>query len=96
MDTLVHSQDIAIPLGVVRTMPVKPAVIAAERVWAMGFPFHTRKRFPGVQLVATDADFTVGSGERVTGTISDIVLALTGRRVGLDGLSGPVPAAAYR
>ena len=96
MDTLVHSQDIAIPLGVVRTMPVKPAVVAAERLWAMGFPFHTRKRFLGVELVATDADFTVGSGQRVTGSISDIVLALTGRRVGLDGLSGPVPAAAYR
>ena len=96
MDTLVHGQDIAIPLGVIRRMPVEPAVVAAERLWAMGFPFHTRKRFPGVELVAVDADFTVGSGQRVTGTISDIVLALAGRRVGLDGLSGAIPASAYR
>src|SRR5215218_7773048 len=33
MDTLVHGQDIAIPLGVERTIPIEPAVIAARRVW---------------------------------------------------------------
>jgi uncharacterized protein (TIGR03083 family) len=95
MDTLVHGQDIAIPLGVERTMPAEPAVVAAERLWSMGFPFHTRRRFPGVQIVADDADFRVGAGERVSGSISDIVLALAGREIGLAGLSGPVPAAAY-
>jgi uncharacterized protein (TIGR03083 family) len=94
MDTLVHGQDIAIPLGIDRRIPLEPAVVAAERLWAMGFPFHTRKRFPGVELVADDADFRVGSGERVSGSMSDILLALAGRKAGLDGLSGPVPAAA--
>lgn len=95
MDTLVHGQDIAIPLGLRRDIPTGPAVIAAQRLWAMGFPFHTAKRFPGVQLIADDADFRVGAGDAVTGTMADILLALAGRRTGLDGLSGPVPAAAY-
>ena len=94
MDTLVHGQDIAVPLGIDRKIPVEPAIVAAERLWAMGFPFHTRKRFPGVQLVADDADFRVGSGDRVTGAMSDILLAMAGRKAGLDGLSGPVPAVA--
>lgn len=96
MDTLVHGQDIAIPLGIDRKIPTEPAVIAARRVWTMGFPFHTRKRFPGVEIVADDADFRVGEGERVSGSMSDILLALVGRKAGLDALSGPVPAAARR
>jgi uncharacterized protein (TIGR03083 family) len=37
MDILVHGQDIAIPLGIDRRIPVEPAVVAAERLWAMGF-----------------------------------------------------------
>jgi len=94
MDTLVHGQDIAVPLGIDRKIPLEPAVVAAERLWAMGFPFHTRKRFPGVELVADDMDFRVGSGDPVTGAMSDILLAMAGRKAGLDGLSGPVPAVA--
>jgi hypothetical protein len=62
----------------------------------MGFPVRARKRFAGVELVADDADFRVGSGARVTGPMSEVLLALAGRTVGLDGLSGPIPAAAYR
>lgn len=96
MDTLVHGQDIAIPLGVNRRVPVEPAIIAAERLWSMGFPLHARKRFPGVQLVADDADFRIGSGEAVTGTITDILLALAGRKCGVKRLSGQVPDVAYR
>lgn len=83
MDLLVHGQDIAIPLGVERAMPVVPAVIAADRLWGMGFPFHARKRFAGVTLEATDADFSVGSGRLVTAPIQDIVLALSGRNSSL-------------
>lgn len=94
MDTLVHGQDIAVPLGLHRSIPVEPAVIAAQRLWGMGFPFNAQTRWAGVRLVADDADFQVGEGDLVTGPISDILLALSGRRVGVDGLSGPVPATA--
>lgn len=92
MDTLVHGQDIAIALGLELVIPTEPAVIAAERLWAMGFPFHARKRFAGVELVAVDANFRVGSGDRVSGTISDVLLALAGRKAGADRLTGPIPA----
>ena len=83
MDVMVHGQDIAIPLGIERTMPIPAAVIVAERLWKMGFPFNARKRFPNVTFTATDADFSVGDGEVVRGPIQDIVMALSGRRAGL-------------
>ena len=83
MDVLVHGQDIAMPLGVERTMPIPAAVVAAERVWTMGFPFNARKRFPNVTFTATDADFSVGDGEVMRRPIQDILMTLSGRRAGL-------------
>jgi uncharacterized protein (TIGR03083 family) len=82
-DVLVHGQDIAVPLGIHRSMPVPAAVIAAERLWKMGFPFNARKRFPDVTFTATNADFSVGDGVVVRGPIQDIVMTLSGRRPGL-------------
>ena len=83
MDVMLHGQDIAIPLGIERTMPIPPAVIVAQRLWKMGFPFNARKRFANVAFSATDADFTVGDGELVRGPIQDIVMVLSGRPAGL-------------
>jgi uncharacterized protein (TIGR03083 family) len=83
MDVLVHGQDIAVPLGLERTMPTPAAVVAAARVWTMGFPFHARKRFPNRAFTATDADFSVGSGDEIRGPIQDIVMTLSGRPAGL-------------
>jgi uncharacterized protein (TIGR03083 family) len=83
MDVLVHGQDIAVPLGVRRTMPTSAAVVAARRVWSMGFPFNARKRFPRTAFTATDADFRVGSGDEVRAPIQDILMTLSGRRAGL-------------
>ena len=64
-------------------MPIPAAVVAAERVWKMGFPFYARKHFPNTTFTATDANFSVGSGDEVRGRIQDIVMTLSGRRVGL-------------
>lgn len=79
VDVLVHGQDIAVPIGIDLPMPTGPAVIAAERLWSMGFPFHARRRFAGIKLRATDADFRAGSGRPVSAPIRDVVLALSGR-----------------
>ncbi|WP_422745805.1 maleylpyruvate isomerase family mycothiol-dependent enzyme [Mycobacterium sp. WMMD1722] len=83
-DVLVHGQDIAVPIGVDLPMPTTPAVLAAERLWEMGFPFHARRRFAGYALQATDADFRRGAGAPLTGPIRDIVLALSGRNSRLE------------
>ncbi|GFG51424.1 hypothetical protein CQY20_29765 [Mycolicibacterium agri] len=83
MDILVHGQDIAIPLGIERTMPIPAAVVAANRLWTMGSALNARKRFPKTRFVATDADFSVGEGAEIRGRIQDIVMTLSGRPAGL-------------
>lgn len=93
LDVLVHGQDIAIPLGLPRRVPVDAAAAAATRVWNMGRPmsraFRARSRLRGLRLVATDADWSVGEGHRVEGSIEALLLLLTGRTAALDRLSGP-------
>jgi uncharacterized protein (TIGR03083 family) len=79
IDVLVHAQDICVPLGIDRPMPVGAAVAAAERVWDMGFPFRAQKRFAGTRFVATDADFAVGDGREVAAPIRDLLMLMTGR-----------------
>ena len=80
MDVLVHGQDIAIPLGIDRPMPLPAACVVAEHLWRMRFPMNPRRRLRGVRLVAADADFAVGDGEPVTAPIRELVLVLSGRR----------------
>lgn len=95
-DTLVHTQDIALPLGVDHPVPLDAAPAAADRVWSMGWPFHARRRLAGLRLVATDADWEVGGGEPVEGPIAAFLLLLTGRTALLDRLTGPGAAALNR
>lgn len=92
IDVLVHAQDIAIPLGIERHMPINPAIDTAERLWTMRFPANPRRQFRGVSLRATDCEFQVGHGRRVDGPIKNIVLVLAGRKAGLTGLCGAVDA----
>jgi uncharacterized protein (TIGR03083 family) len=79
-DVLVHSQDIAIPLGREHPMPLAAACAGAGRVWAMGWPFWARRRFAEFRLDATDVDWAVGAGPReVRGPVGALLLLLTGR-----------------
>jgi uncharacterized protein (TIGR03083 family) len=89
IDILVHSQDIAVPLG--RRLDLAPAAtaFAATRVWRSGYPFWPRKRLAGFALTATDIDWSVGEGREVHGPIEAILLVLTGRNVALPRLTGP-------
>jgi len=89
-DVLVHGQDIAIPLGLPLLMPTDGAGEAATRVWTMGWPFWAKRRLRGLRFVATDLDWSVGSGPDVTGPISAVLLLFTGRTAtAAPFLSGP-------
>jgi uncharacterized protein (TIGR03083 family) len=89
MDVLVHGQDIALPVGIDRAMPLQAARAAAEHTWRMGFPFHARKRLRGFQLSATDVDWSAGEGVRIEGTIAALLLLASGRPAVLHRLTGP-------
>lgn len=87
-DILVHGQDIAMPLGLPHRMDVEAARAGAERVWAMGWPFHAQRRFRGLRLVADDVEWSAGSGAEVVGPASALLLALTGRPAAVPELRG--------
>ncbi len=90
IDILVHSQDIAIPLGRTQDMPPEVAAVAASREWSMRWPppIVPRKAMAGFRLVATDTDWSAGEGAEVRAPIAAIVLLLAGRTVALPQLSG--------
>ncbi|GAB3743662.1 maleylpyruvate isomerase family mycothiol-dependent enzyme [Amycolatopsis oliviviridis] len=88
LDSLVHQQDIRRPLGLPRDIP-------PERLrHALAFARHARvikadKRARGLRLVATDLDWSAGSGPELRGPGEAILLAIAGRDAALGELSGP-------
>ncbi|PIE32451.1 MAG: hypothetical protein CSA55_03335 [Ilumatobacter coccineus] len=89
IDILVHTQDIARPLGRATTMIPEHVVPALDHAvdsrWYGG-----KKRFATVRLVATDISWEAGSGTlRVEGTSGDLLLLATGRTSALEHLDGP-------
>jgi uncharacterized protein (TIGR03083 family) len=80
-DVLVHTQDVARPLGIDVPMPLDAAATSADRVWSMGFPWFPKRRFRGRRLVAADRDWSVGEGEVTEAPMADLLLLLTGRTV---------------
>lgn len=89
VDVLCHAQDIARPLGRPHPMPVDAAVAAADRIWGLSFPFRAQRRLRGFELVATDAPWRAGVGERVEGPMSALLLLVSGRPAALADLTGP-------
>jgi uncharacterized protein (TIGR03083 family) len=80
LDVLVHTQDIAFPLGRRHPMPAEASRLAAERVWRVpGFLFPSRRVLSGVTLRATDTDWAKGDGPLVTGPMGALLLLATGR-----------------
>ncbi len=78
-DLIVHSQDIALPLG--REFAVPPGYCRSglDRVWEMGWPFRARKRLGHLSLSATDTAWTAGAGPQVNATSLALLMLLTGR-----------------
>ncbi|MBF6173009.1 maleylpyruvate isomerase family mycothiol-dependent enzyme [Nocardia blacklockiae] len=87
-DTIVHGQDIALPLG--RSLAVAPAAAAAaaERAARVGRPVWNPHRLNGVHLRADDVEWEYGTGGEVRGPIVALLLLITGRTALLDQLSG--------
>jgi uncharacterized protein (TIGR03083 family) len=96
-DIMVHSQDIALPLGQRLDMPPDAAAASTSRTLTMRWPPPppTARIVRGFELVATDIAWSAGTGPHVTGPISALLLICTGRTAALPQLSGEgVPALA--
>jgi uncharacterized protein (TIGR03083 family) len=88
VDTMVHGQDIAIPLGRVIDLPPEAAAAATTHATTLGWPVFRRDRLRGIRLCATDIDWSHGTGEEVRGPIAALLLLVTGRTARQRELTG--------
>jgi len=89
-DILVHSQDIAIPVGRHLDLPADAAAVAASRTLSMRWPppLPSAKRMAGFRLTATDTSWSTGDGPTVRGPMAALLLVCCGRLAALPQLSG--------
>jgi hypothetical protein len=67
-----------------------PERVSVALAHVAGSSFYgVQKRFAGLRFVATDLDWSTGSGDEVRGPGGQLLLLLTGRPAGLAGLQGP-------
>ena len=84
-DTLVHHQDIRRPLALPRAIPADRLRVVLEHP----DPFTgARRRAKGLRFVASDMDWSSGTGPEVSGPAEAIVMAVAGRGAALDDLAG--------
>ncbi|MGP0223761.1 MULTISPECIES: maleylpyruvate isomerase family mycothiol-dependent enzyme [unclassified Paenarthrobacter] len=90
VEAFVHGEDIRRPLGLSRSYPPAPVATAlgyqARTTTAMG---GGKEFATGWTLVATDTDFRHGHGPEVQGPAISLLLAVSGRPVADNELSGP-------
>jgi uncharacterized protein (TIGR03083 family) len=94
-DILVHSQDIALPLGRRLDLPPDAAAASASRCLAMRWPppLPAVRKVRRFTLVATDVTWSAGTGPQVSGPMGALLLIVCGRTAALPQLSGDgVPA----
>jgi uncharacterized protein (TIGR03083 family) len=87
-DGIIHHQDIRRALGHPRTVPLERLTAALEFTpLARVLPAPANLR--GLRMVATDVDWTHGTGPEVSGPGEALLLTLAGRPQALDELEGP-------
>jgi uncharacterized protein (TIGR03083 family) len=87
-DGLIHHQDIRRALGAPRRVPVERLVEVLPFARTAP-PIKASRRIRGLRLVATDLDWTSGSGPVVEGPAEPLLMAMAGREDALDELAGP-------
>jgi uncharacterized protein (TIGR03083 family) len=87
-EALIHSEDIRRPLGIKHDYAPGTAVRVADFYKGSNIVVGAKKRIAGLQLQATDADWSHGDGPAVNGPIVSLVMMMTGRKAALDDLTG--------
>jgi uncharacterized protein (TIGR03083 family) len=87
-EILVHGADVARPLGVPYDPPAEALVAVADFYQGAQPLIGAKKRVAGLRLVGTDTDWRTGDGPEVRGPTLSLLLAMAGRRAGLDDLQG--------
>jgi uncharacterized protein (TIGR03083 family) len=89
LEVVIHGEDMARALH--RRIDVNEAALTkvADLARITDPILGGKRRSAGLRLVATDVEWSAGDGLEVTGPLMAIILAVTGRKAGLDDLTGP-------
>jgi uncharacterized protein (TIGR03083 family) len=88
VDGMIHQQDIRRALGLARDIPSERLRTVLD--YSLTVPaVRGARRSRGSRLVATDLDWSHGSGPEVRGPGEALLMAMAGRRHALNQLSGP-------
>ena len=87
-ETIVHGEDVFRALGDYRPHPIEHVVTVADFYQNSNALIGSKKRIDGVTLVATDTDWRHGTGPEVSGPMIALVMAMTGRKIALDDVTG--------
>jgi uncharacterized protein (TIGR03083 family) len=87
-EVVVHGEDLRRPLGLTAPLSADAANACLAMYTKASFPVGGKKRIHGLRLVSTDTGWSYGTGPEVSGPAMSLLLAMTGRPVGLDDLSG--------
>ncbi len=90
-DLVVHGQDIRRPLGLHHDIPAEHARVVLDLLVSPkgARAFGKRDLLAGLRLEVDDLDWSHGSGRVISGRAEPMIVALAGRTVALDELSGP-------
>jgi uncharacterized protein (TIGR03083 family) len=87
-ETIVHAEDVFRALGSYRSHPVEHVITVADFYKNSNLLIGSKSRIAGVTLRATDASWQIGNGPELAGPAIALLMAMTGRKVALDDLSG--------
>lgn len=88
-DIVLHDLDVRIPLGIPRSTPEDRLWVTFNHLTGNPSPgFAMGSRLAGLRLTATDTGWDHGTGAPVRGRAEALVLAIAGRAVAFDELTG--------
>ncbi|WP_458691065.1 maleylpyruvate isomerase family mycothiol-dependent enzyme [Nocardia tengchongensis] len=88
-EVIVHGQDIRQPLGLPREPSIEAVTEVARFFASRDFTVPGRSTIDGLRLEATDGPFTTGDGPAVSGPTLALTMAMAGRAIYCDELTGP-------
>ncbi|AKK02727.1 maleylpyruvate isomerase family mycothiol-dependent enzyme [Corynebacterium epidermidicanis] len=79
-EAIVHAEDIRRPLGIEQDYPIELLTQVLDFYKNSNLLIGTKSRIAGVQLKATDTDWSFGEGPAIEGQMLALLMAATGRR----------------
>jgi len=88
-EVIVHGEDVRRPLGISAAHSAEALKTVADFYMKSNLLIGAKKRSAGLEVKASDIDWSNGSGPEVTGPAIALLVTLTGRRGAEGELSGP-------